>query len=320
MAWAEESGHRRAGGPVRGGLRFAFYGRVSTEDWQDPVTSRARQRDQAAALVAGHGMIVAEFFDAGESRTHYRTPRPARSPAGSAGEAGRAPCTGSAEQGPGESVVGHVPCLAAHTPARSVTGWPQARAARPHSGQGAPHRLPRGQDGARHCEMVQQRQGLRLHRGRGRPGRVRAQQRDHRCAPAAWRKGRRSSSTSARARRDPRRKTSGLPADAPAGTSRRQAAAASSVSAPVWASAGGLQVTQGVGGGVQAQFQLGGRPVADVGTRSKIASAFFRLLQRQLRLDLPDKAARALLRLPTGGESRGLRGQAAELARPSGRR
>jgi hypothetical protein len=34
-----------------GGLKFAFYGRVSTEDWQDPVTSRARQREQAAVLV-----------------------------------------------------------------------------------------------------------------------------------------------------------------------------------------------------------------------------------------------------------------------------
>ena len=52
----------------RGGLRFAFYGRVSTEDYQDPVTSRARQLDQAAALVAGFGLIVAEFFDAGWSR------------------------------------------------------------------------------------------------------------------------------------------------------------------------------------------------------------------------------------------------------------
>jgi site-specific DNA recombinase len=50
-------------------LRFVFYGRVSTEDWQDPVTSRARQREQAAALVWGHGVIVAEFFDAGPSRT-----------------------------------------------------------------------------------------------------------------------------------------------------------------------------------------------------------------------------------------------------------
>jgi DNA invertase Pin-like site-specific DNA recombinase len=54
---------------VRGGLRFVFYGRVSTEDWQDPVTSRARQRDQAGALVRGRGVIVAEFFDTGQSRT-----------------------------------------------------------------------------------------------------------------------------------------------------------------------------------------------------------------------------------------------------------
>ena len=50
-------------------MRFVFYGRVSTEDWQDPVTSLARQREQAAALVRGRGVIVAEFFDAGQSRT-----------------------------------------------------------------------------------------------------------------------------------------------------------------------------------------------------------------------------------------------------------
>ena len=49
-------------------VRFVFYGRVSTEDWQDPVTSRARQREQAEALVRGHGQIVADFFDVGESR------------------------------------------------------------------------------------------------------------------------------------------------------------------------------------------------------------------------------------------------------------
>jgi len=49
-------------------LRFAFYGRVSTEDYQDPVTSRARQLGQAAALVAGYGRITAEYFDAGQSR------------------------------------------------------------------------------------------------------------------------------------------------------------------------------------------------------------------------------------------------------------
>jgi len=43
--------------------------RVSTEDWQDPVTSRARQLQQAVMPTAGHGAIVAQFFDAGESRT-----------------------------------------------------------------------------------------------------------------------------------------------------------------------------------------------------------------------------------------------------------
>jgi site-specific DNA recombinase len=68
-AWAARSGRPQTGGPGRGELRFVFYGRVSTEDWQDPVTSRARQRDQAEALVRGHGQIVAEFFDTGESRT-----------------------------------------------------------------------------------------------------------------------------------------------------------------------------------------------------------------------------------------------------------
>ncbi|WP_198652932.1 recombinase family protein [Actinocorallia populi] len=49
-------------------MRFAFYGRVSTEDYQDPVTSRDRQRGQAETLVAGFGRITAEFFDVGESR------------------------------------------------------------------------------------------------------------------------------------------------------------------------------------------------------------------------------------------------------------
>jgi hypothetical protein len=71
VGWAERSALRRAGNPmagepVPGRLRFVFYGRVSTEDWQDPVTSRARQREQAEALVRGHGRIVAEFFDAGK--------------------------------------------------------------------------------------------------------------------------------------------------------------------------------------------------------------------------------------------------------------
>ena len=47
--WAQRPG--RALEKPGSGLRFAFYGRVSTEDWQDPVTSQARQRAQAEALV-----------------------------------------------------------------------------------------------------------------------------------------------------------------------------------------------------------------------------------------------------------------------------
>jgi site-specific DNA recombinase len=53
-SWAERLSGR--GGSRGGGvLRFAFYGRVSTEDWQDPVTSRARQLAQAVMLTAGQG-------------------------------------------------------------------------------------------------------------------------------------------------------------------------------------------------------------------------------------------------------------------------
>ena len=69
VAWAERSGRRRAEGTGCEGLRFAFYGRVSTEDWQDPESSLARQLGQAGALVCGHGRIVAKFSDTGESRT-----------------------------------------------------------------------------------------------------------------------------------------------------------------------------------------------------------------------------------------------------------
>ena len=76
LAWAQGTGRRPAAVPGRGGLWFAFYGRVSTEDYQDPVTSRARQRDQAGALVAAHGRIVAEFFDIGQSRTLAWARRP----------------------------------------------------------------------------------------------------------------------------------------------------------------------------------------------------------------------------------------------------
>jgi site-specific DNA recombinase len=58
-------------GPASGRARHGavrVLRRVSTEDWQDPVTSRARQREQAEALVRGHGQIVADFFDVGQTR------------------------------------------------------------------------------------------------------------------------------------------------------------------------------------------------------------------------------------------------------------
>lgn len=50
--------------------RIAFYGRVSTEDQQDPEASRGWQLSRARQLVepAGH-RIVAEFFDVGTSRS-----------------------------------------------------------------------------------------------------------------------------------------------------------------------------------------------------------------------------------------------------------
>ena len=40
------------------------------------MTSRVRQREQAETLVRGHGVIVAELFDAGESRTVAWARRP----------------------------------------------------------------------------------------------------------------------------------------------------------------------------------------------------------------------------------------------------
>ncbi|MFE1962527.1 recombinase family protein [Streptomyces sp. NPDC059479] len=51
-------------------MRFAFAGRCSTEDQQDPESSRAWQLTRATALVAPQGgEIVTEYFDAGLSRS-----------------------------------------------------------------------------------------------------------------------------------------------------------------------------------------------------------------------------------------------------------
>ena len=50
--------------------QFAFYGRVSTEDQQDPESSRAWQLARSRSLIEPHGgVIVAEFFDVGLSRS-----------------------------------------------------------------------------------------------------------------------------------------------------------------------------------------------------------------------------------------------------------
>ncbi|MEU8108407.1 recombinase family protein [Nonomuraea muscovyensis] len=51
-------------------IRFGFYGRVSTEDNQDPEASRAWQLHRARALIESRGgEIVAEFFDVDKSRS-----------------------------------------------------------------------------------------------------------------------------------------------------------------------------------------------------------------------------------------------------------
>ena len=49
---------------------FAFYGRCSTEDHQSPEDSRAWQLRRAQQLVEPHGgVIAAEYFDIGQSRS-----------------------------------------------------------------------------------------------------------------------------------------------------------------------------------------------------------------------------------------------------------
>ncbi|MFI5066571.1 MAG: recombinase family protein [Streptosporangiales bacterium] len=51
-------------------LRLAFWGRVSTEDAQDPESSRGWEMTRAKTLIAPHGgQIVAEFFDIDKSRS-----------------------------------------------------------------------------------------------------------------------------------------------------------------------------------------------------------------------------------------------------------
>ncbi len=58
-------------------MRFAFYGRVSTEDQQDPESSRNWQLARSRQLIEpGDGEIVVEFFDIGQSRSLPWSRRP----------------------------------------------------------------------------------------------------------------------------------------------------------------------------------------------------------------------------------------------------
>jgi hypothetical protein len=80
----KESGWRRGsrldtGAVARVGLRFAFYGRMSTSEFQDAVTSRAWQWSVSEELVEGFGAIVVEFFDEGCWRRWAWWDRPAAS-------------------------------------------------------------------------------------------------------------------------------------------------------------------------------------------------------------------------------------------------
>ncbi|MFD5823855.1 recombinase family protein [Lentzea sp. NPDC060358] len=58
------------------GVRFAFYGRMSTSEFQDPQTSRAWQRAVSDELIEGVGSVVEEFFDVGRSRRWSWSDRP----------------------------------------------------------------------------------------------------------------------------------------------------------------------------------------------------------------------------------------------------
>ncbi|MBE1496222.1 DNA invertase Pin-like site-specific DNA recombinase [Amycolatopsis lexingtonensis] len=63
------AGARRSEKAFEGrGLRFAFYGRMSTVEFQDRATSLGWQREVAEETIRRRGVIVAEYFDEGCSR------------------------------------------------------------------------------------------------------------------------------------------------------------------------------------------------------------------------------------------------------------
>lgn len=63
------AGTRRRQQAIDGhGLRFAFYRRMSTLEFQDRTTSWGWQQEVAEETIRGHGVIVAAYFDEGFSR------------------------------------------------------------------------------------------------------------------------------------------------------------------------------------------------------------------------------------------------------------
>ena len=55
--------------PAHHEIPFGFYGRVSTEDNQDPTSSRRWQLTRADTLISAHGgRIITEYFDVGQTR------------------------------------------------------------------------------------------------------------------------------------------------------------------------------------------------------------------------------------------------------------
>jgi site-specific DNA recombinase len=74
--WMVLRRHKPPNADLAPGLRFAFYGRTSTVGHQDRASSHGWQREAADSLVAGHGVVVVEFFDAGCSRRLPWSARP----------------------------------------------------------------------------------------------------------------------------------------------------------------------------------------------------------------------------------------------------
>ena len=64
---------KTVGGPT---LRFAFYARMSTAEFQDRASSRSWQLEAATELIGGHGRVVAEYIDVGHTRRRPWSRRP----------------------------------------------------------------------------------------------------------------------------------------------------------------------------------------------------------------------------------------------------